>query len=75
MAEQRQAAAAPSGGAAPGQIGALQKAALVISALGTENASSVFKYFTDEEIEKLTLEVAKMDYWPAEVIEDRKSVV
>lgn len=69
MAEQRQPGAS-GGGAAPGQMGALQKAALVISALGTENASSVFKFFTDEEIEKLTLEVAKMDYWPAEVIDD-----
>ncbi len=43
---------------------------MVISALGTENASSVFKYFTDEEIEKLTLEVAKMDYWPVEVVDE-----
>ena len=56
--------------AAPGQITAVQKAAMVISALGTENASSVFKFFTDEEIEKLTLEVAKMDYWPVEVVDE-----
>ncbi len=48
----------------------LQRAALVISSIGSENASLVFKNFTDEEIEKLTLEVAKTDYWPAEVIEE-----
>ena len=47
----------------------LQKAALVLSSIGSENASSVFKHFSDDEIERLTLEVAKMDYWPAEEIE------
>ncbi len=51
-----------------GQITMMQKAAMVISTLGTENASQVFKFFTDDEIEKLTLEVAKMDYWPMEVV-------
>ena len=61
MAEQTQAPAAAT---------TMQKAAMVISALGTENASQVFKYFTDEEIERMTLEVAKMDYWPMEVVEE-----
>ncbi|MDR0821314.1 MAG: flagellar motor switch protein FliG [Oscillospiraceae bacterium] len=51
------------------EITPLQKAALVISSLGAENASSVFKSLTDEEIEMITLEVAKMDYWPMEVVE------
>ncbi len=48
----------------------MQKAAMVISVLGTENASQVFKYFTDDEIERMTLEVAKMDYWPMEVVDE-----
>lgn len=48
----------------------VQKAAMVISSLGTENASGVFKHFSDDEIERLTLEVAKMDYWPLEVVDD-----
>lgn len=52
------------------EINPLQKAALVISSIGSENASLVFKSFTDDEIERLTLEVAKMDYWPAEVVEE-----
>ena len=56
--------------AAATSITAIQKAAMVISALGTENASGVFKFFTDDEIEKITLEVAKMDYWPVEVIDE-----
>jgi flagellar motor switch protein FliG len=52
------------------QINPLQKAALVISSIGIENAAMVFKNFTDEEIEQITLEVAKMDYWPQQVVED-----
>jgi flagellar motor switch protein FliG len=52
------------------RISPLQKAAMVISTLGTENASLVFKHFTDEEIEKLTLEVAKMDYYPMETVDE-----
>ncbi|MCL2037208.1 MAG: flagellar motor switch protein FliG [Oscillospiraceae bacterium] len=47
----------------------LQKAALVLSSIGSENASQVFKHFSDDEIERLTLEVAKLDYWPAEQVE------
>ncbi len=61
MAEQNQT---------PASATTMQKAAMVISALGTENASQVFKYFTDDEIEKMTLEVAKMDYWPMEVVDE-----
>lgn len=51
-------------------ISNIQKAAMVISSIGTENASEVFKHFSDDEIEKITLEVAKMDYWPMEVVND-----
>ncbi len=65
MAEQQQAA--PQSAA---DINMMQKAAMVISAIGSENASKVFKFFSDDEIEKLTLEVAKMDYWPVEVVTD-----
>jgi flagellar motor switch protein FliG len=51
------------------QMNPMQKAALVLSSIGAENASAVFKHFTDDEIERLTLEVAKLDYWPAEQVE------
>ncbi|MCL2086347.1 MAG: flagellar motor switch protein FliG [Oscillospiraceae bacterium] len=53
-----------------GEINSLQKAAVVISSIGSENASLVFKHFSDEEIEKLTLEVAKMEYWPMNIVEE-----
>ncbi len=64
MAEQQQA---PQNA---GDMNMMQKAAMVISAIGSENASRVFKFFSDDEIERLTLEVAKMDYWPVEVVTD-----
>ncbi|MDR2558268.1 MAG: flagellar motor switch protein FliG [Oscillospiraceae bacterium] len=53
-----------------GTITNMQKASLVLSSIGTENASLVFKNFSDDEIEKLTLEVAKNDYWPMEIVEE-----
>jgi len=51
------------------EMNPMQKAALVLSSIGAENASAVFKHFSDDEIERLTLEVAKLDYWPAEQVE------
>ncbi|MDR1754137.1 MAG: flagellar motor switch protein FliG [Eubacterium sp.] len=54
----------------PEEINSIQKAAVVISSIGAENASLVFKHFSDEEIERLTLEVAKMEYWPMNVVEE-----
>ena len=52
------------------QITPVQKAAMVLSSIGTLNASEVYKHFTEEEIEKITLEVAKMDYWPVNVVSE-----
>lgn len=52
------------------QVSPTQKAAMVLSSIGTANASAVYKHFTEEEIEKLTLEVAKMDYWPVNVVSE-----
>jgi flagellar motor switch protein FliG len=51
------------------EMNPLQKAAVVLSSIGAENASLVFKHFNDEEVERLTLEVAKLDYWPADQVE------
>lgn len=41
---------------------------MVLSAIGAGNASEVYKHFTDDEVERITVEVAKMDYWPVEVV-------
>lgn len=37
-----------------------QKAAAVIVALGAEKASKLYKHLSESEIEKLTIEVAKL---------------
>ena len=47
-----------------------QKAATVIISLGTETASKIYKYLSEEELESLTLEVAKMENIPPEVTEN-----
>ncbi len=39
-----------------------QKAATVIVSLGVENASEIYKFIEPEEVEKLTLQVAKLSY-------------
>ncbi|TCS82772.1 flagellar motor switch protein FliG [Muricomes intestini] len=46
-----------------------QKAAAVIAALGADKASKVYKYLTEEEVEQLTLEVAKLGHLEAEQTE------
>lgn len=38
-----------------------ERAAIVLIALGAENASQVYKYLREEEIETLSLEIAKLD--------------
>ncbi len=50
------------------QITPIQRAAMVLSSIGADNASGVYKHFSDDEIERITLEVAKMDYWSAETV-------
>lgn len=49
-----------------------ERAAAVIIALGAENASQVYKYLREEEIEQLSLEIAKLDHMSPE---DLKEVV
>ncbi|MCP1102504.1 flagellar motor switch protein FliG [Aequitasia blattaphilus] len=46
-----------------------QKAAAVIAALGAEKASKVYKYLSEDEVEKLTLEVARLGHVEAEQTE------
>ena len=39
-----------------------QKAAIVITSIGAENASEVYKRLGEEEVEKLTFEVSSLPY-------------
>ena len=50
-------------------VGMEQKAAAVVVALGTEKASKVYKYLSTDEVETLTLEVAKLGHLQAEETE------
>lgn len=47
-----------------------QKAAAVIISLGAENASGVYKYLREEEVEQLTLEIAKLQALKSSEVED-----
>lgn len=47
-----------------------QKAATVVVALGADKASKIYKYLSPEEVEKLTLEVAKLGHVEAERTEE-----
>ena len=52
------------------KITSLTKAAAVIVALGSEQASEVYKNLTEDEIETLTIEVAKLDRLSPEEMQD-----
>lgn len=43
------------------KLSALQRAATVIIVLGSERASSVYKYLKEDEVEQISLEIAKLD--------------
>lgn len=43
------------------EISPQQKAAAIIISLGSEKASAVYKFLKDDEIEQLTIEIAKLD--------------
>ena len=44
-----------------------QKAAVVITALGTDNAAGVYKHLSNDEVETLTLDVSSLPYLDATV--------
>ena len=43
-----------------------QKAAAVVVSMGVEHASEIYKFLTEEEIENLTVEVAKLGHLTSE---------
>lgn len=47
-----------------------QKAAALIVALGTDKASKIYKYLSADDVEQLTLEVAKLGHLEAEQTEE-----
>lgn len=47
-----------------------QKVAVLLISLGVEKASSILKELKDEEVEKITIEIAKMDNISPEVVDE-----
>lgn len=47
-----------------------QKAAAVVVSLGADKASKIYKYLNEDDLEKLTIEVAKLQHLPAETTEE-----
>ncbi len=47
-----------------------KKIALVLASMGAENASEIYKHLSDEEVEAISVELAKMDYHPIETVEE-----
>ena len=52
------------------RLSSTERAAAVIIALGAENASRVYKYLREEEIEKISLEIAKLERLSTDDIKD-----
>ena len=52
------------------ELSTAQKAAAVIIALGAEKASLLYKFMEDEEVEQLTLEVARLGFLSTQQTED-----
>ena len=52
------------------ELSGAQKAAAVIVALGAEKASLLYKYMEPDDVEQITLEVARLGYLDSEVTED-----
>ncbi len=50
------------------QIPPLQKSALILIAMGVQNAAQVMKNLSDKEVEKVTVEIARLRNVPAEVL-------
>ena len=60
--EVRDAAALPAAPAAGGPLKGRQKAAVLLIALGAQNAAEVLKHLTDREIEALSFEMSNMEH-------------
>ncbi|WP_295751322.1 flagellar motor switch protein FliG [uncultured Oscillibacter sp.] len=70
MAETAAAAASAKAAAKQPELSSTQKAAAVIVALGAEKASLLYKYMEDEDVEQLTLEVARLGFLTTQQTED-----
>ncbi len=47
-----------------------QRIALVVASMGAENASQIYKHLSDDEVEAISIELARFSYQPIEVVEE-----
>ncbi len=47
-----------------------QRIALVVASMGAENASQIYKHLSDDEVESISVELARFSYQPIEVVEE-----
>ena len=47
----------------------LQKAAVVVTSIGAENAAYVYKRLSDDDVEKLTYEISSLPYLEANIVD------
>ncbi|HFB83879.1 MAG TPA: flagellar motor switch protein FliG, partial [Thermodesulfatator sp.] len=52
----------------PNNLTGPQKAAIFLITMGEEFTAEVYKYLSEEEIKRIGIEMAKLDYIPAEVV-------
>ena len=54
----------------PGELSPTKKIALVLASMGAENASQIYKHLSDDEVEAISVELARMEYHPLETVEE-----
>lgn len=52
------------------EIQPAKKAALVLASMGAENASSIYKHLSDDDVEAISIELARMDFHSIDVVEE-----
>ena len=52
-----------------------QKAAAVVVSLGADKASQIYKHLSESDIEKLTIEVAKLGHITPFMLQERKQIL
>lgn len=52
------------------ELKAAEKTALVLASMGAENASAIYKHLSDDDVEAISVELARMEYHPIETVEE-----
>lgn len=52
------------------ELTATKKIAVILASMGAENASEIYKHLSDDEVEAISVELARMEYHPIEVVEE-----